>query len=91
MMILVVFCNAARMDISAEKYYIYFDNVFEEVLSYFKNLIQYKFSQLEEGFRYMGFVLKPKKYRVVDWLWLVKKIEKILAPGCIIFCPLEEY
>lgn len=41
---------------------------------------QQKFSfhshQLEEGLKYRGFWIKPHGYKIVDWIWLMVKIEK---------------
>ena len=28
---------------------------------------------MEEGFKYLGFVLKPNAYSFKDWMWLCKK------------------
>jgi hypothetical protein len=32
----------------------------------------------DEGIQYLGFHLKPKNYRKVDWVWLLAKLEKRL-------------
>ena len=40
------------------------------------SLVQYKASSLEADFRYLGYFLNPNKYKIDDWMWLVKKIEK---------------
>ena len=74
---MVIFYNATW--ISARKSNIYSYNVPYEILANFKSLLQFNFGHLEGGFRYLGFVLKPNKYRVVDYLWLVKKIERRIA------------
>ena len=34
---------------------------------------------MERGLKYLGFYLKPNNYRVKDWLWLLKKIEKRIS------------
>ena len=31
---------------------------------------------MDNGFKYLGFYLKPNSYRVKYWFWLLKKIEK---------------
>ena len=43
-----------------------------------KKRFQFKFEQLEDGFRYLGFNLKPDNCCVKDWFWLIKRIEKII-------------
>lgn len=32
--------------------------------------------ELQDGLKYLGFFLKPNAYNLVDWLWLVKKVEE---------------
>ena len=33
---------------------------------------------LDEGLKYMGFMLKPNNYLKKDWMWLIEKLEKRL-------------
>jgi hypothetical protein len=33
---------------------------------------------MEEGLKYLGFHLKPNKYRKEDWTWLLEKLERRL-------------
>eukprot|EP00253_Pinus_taeda_P018856 PITA_18856 len=33
---------------------------------------------MEEGLKYLGFWLKPGGYKIVDWIWLIIKVEKRL-------------
>ena len=35
----------------------------------------YPINSLEEGLKYIGFSLKPNKYRKDDWSWLIQKVE----------------
>ena len=35
----------------------------------------YILKPLSEGFKYLGFLLKPNAYSFKDWIWLYKKIE----------------
>jgi hypothetical protein len=30
---------------------------------------------LDEGVKYLGFNLKPDKYKKSDWAWLIQKVE----------------
>ena len=41
----------------------------------------YTIKPMDEGFKYLGFVLKPNAYSYKYWMWLYKKIE-----GCIKCC-----
>jgi hypothetical protein len=34
------------------------------------------FINLEEGMKYLGFCLKPNGYKIVDWNWLIEKVDK---------------
>jgi hypothetical protein len=36
----------------------------------------------EDGFKYIGFLLKENGYVKRDWLWLVAKIEKKINTWC---------
>jgi hypothetical protein len=51
-------------------------------LTSFKAIFPYKFVDLNEGFRYLGFFLKPANYRVEDWRWLIIKFEKRIGLWC---------
>ena len=35
-------------------------------------------ANLDEGLKYLGFMLKPNNYLKKDWLWLIEKLEKRL-------------
>lgn len=37
---------------------------------------------LNEGFRYLGFFLKPNSYGIKDWKWLIDKVEKRILFWC---------
>ena len=37
---------------------------------------------IENGCRYLGFVLNPNDYQKRDWAWLIRKIEKRLHLWC---------
>jgi hypothetical protein len=45
-----------------------------EVLENFKEVFPYYFIDLFEGFIYLGYFLKTKKYKAEDWRWLRLKI-----------------
>ena len=40
--------------------------------------IPFRVFDLDEGFKYLGFQLKPNDYRKSYWLWLIAKLDKIL-------------
>jgi hypothetical protein len=70
------------LSISDRKYAIYFYGFNDEELSPFKNLFQYQFGDLKNGFKYLGCFMKPDNYRVEDWRWLVRKFEKRINHWC---------
>lgn len=38
-------------------------------------LLPYKACQLEKGFKYLGYFLKPNGYKTYYWSWLLTKFE----------------
>ena len=46
-----------------------------EVKIYISSLFPYKMHNLNEGFKYLGFHLKPNGHRKDDWLCLVQRIQ----------------
>jgi hypothetical protein len=41
-----------------------------------KELLPYEVKYLYDGFKYLGFFLKPNYYQIDDWRWLIKTVEK---------------
>ena len=48
----------------------------EELLQMSKEIIQYKTTPVDEGFKCLGFTIKTNCYYFQDWVWLCKKIER---------------
>ena len=42
----------------------------------------FNLTKFEDGLKYLGFFLKPVNYKIVDWNWLITKIEKRLNNWC---------
>ena len=34
---------------------------------------------MEKGLNYLGCYIKPNDYRIVEWTWLVQKVEKMIS------------
>ena len=51
----------------------------EEVITHARAIILVSISPVDEGFKYLGFHLKPNSYSTQDWMWLYKKIEGRIA------------
>ena len=64
--IMEIFCNAIGMEVNAEKYNIYTNKIQVGTLIGLNKLFQFKNGQMEDGFRYLGFILKLNNYRVND-------------------------
>lgn len=73
------------MEVNADKFCIYAHRVLTKIMSELKKLFQFKFEQMEDGFRYLGFNLKPDNCCVKDWFWLIKRIEKRITYWSYIF------
>jgi len=74
--ILDLFCRASCMEISSKKSNFHYNLINQSKLDTFKSMFGFVTTSLDEGFKYLGFTLKPNKYQFQDWLWLIKKIEK---------------
>ena len=62
------------MHINVEKS-ILFENGFpKEIRDKLRAEFPYTIKPMDEGFKYLGFVLKPNVYSFKDWMWLYKKI-----------------
>jgi hypothetical protein len=50
----------------------------EEEQLVFRQNFPFEEKRIDDGLKYMGFILKPNDYRKEDWNWLLKKLEKRL-------------
>ena len=70
-----VFCDATGMSISPDKSQFYHSNWTPGDLEVIHQLFSFDILPLDQGFRYLGFFLKPNDYKIEDWIWLLKRIE----------------
>ena len=77
--LLDIFCNARGKNINIEKSCIYTHNIQHDSIEALEELFMFKVEQVEPGFKYLGFFLKPNSYRVKDWHWLIKKTYKRIS------------
>ena len=70
------YSRATGMVVNVEKFNLIHNEFLEELLQRSKELIQYQTTSVEEGFKYLGFTLKPNCYRYHDSLY--KKNENII-------------
>ena len=47
----------------------------ENILNQVMFVFPYSWSELNNGFKYLGFSLKPNSYAFKDWMWLYQKVE----------------
>ena len=64
------------MSISMEKSCFLYNNIDDAILMNIARVLPYQMEPIHTGFKYLGFFLKPLRYRVCDWYWLVQKFEK---------------
>jgi len=74
--IILAFYRASRLVINPQKYSMHYPGIVDLDLDSYKEIFPFNFVGLDVGFRYLGYYLKPANYRVEDWRWLLKKIEK---------------
>lgn len=48
----------------------------DEVKRSIRDLFPMDIIPLEDGIKYLGYIIKPNKYSRDDWIWLLKKVEK---------------
>jgi hypothetical protein len=80
--ILELFCSATGMMFSESKSSFMIVGLEANELTLIKQLLPFKFQLLDEGFKYLGFFLKPNSYLKSDWLWLLRKVEKRINSWC---------
>jgi hypothetical protein len=73
--ILDVFCSATGLMINVQKSTFLHFGVQQGTLEYLKEIFHYNFNDILNGFRYLGFFLKPDNYKVEDWHWLISKFK----------------
>ena len=74
--VLMVFCKASGMIINEDKSSFYYFGLEESELISIQNIFSFNVDKIEYGMKYLGFHLKPCRYLLKDWDWLIKKVEK---------------
>jgi hypothetical protein len=76
--ILTLFSKAIGMQINEWKSTLTTNLVYEEEGQVLRLHFPFEEKKLDDGLKYLGFLLKPTDYRKEDWKWLLKKIDKRL-------------
>ena len=72
--------KAIGMMINIEKSMLAHNEFSEDLAQKRKEILAYPTKLISEGFKYLGFYLKPNSYAFQDWMWLYQKIEaRVLA------------
>ena len=74
--VLQIFCKASGMLINEEKSSLLHSGLDESELITLRNIFSFSVAKLKVGLKYLGFHLKPCRYLMKDWDWLVAKVEK---------------
>ena len=74
--VLHFFCNAYRMVINEDKSSFYYSVLDESELITLHNIFSFSIVNIESGMKYLGFHLKPCRYLMKYWDWLIAKVEK---------------
>ena len=76
--ILGLFSTATGMEINVRKSTLTTHGIEDEEVRHAITYSPYNRATLDEGLKYLGFLLKPNNYLKRDWLWLFEKLEKHL-------------
>ena len=74
--IITLFYDATSMEVSSTNSCFPNNNINENMLAHITSIFPYKVDDIDGGIKYLGYYLKPSSYRVNDWMWFVKKVEK---------------
>lgn len=74
--ILSLFCKATGMEPNFGKSTIICVTCLQNEERYASQHFDFVRQELDEGLKYLGFRLKPNGYRIIDWVWLIAKIER---------------
>jgi hypothetical protein len=69
-------CQASGMVINCQKSCFIAQNITSDLAKKLSYVFNIQFQEFDEGMKYLGYFLKANNYKVADWNWLTKKIEK---------------
>lgn len=70
------------MEITLDKLIGLSSNLEEENLESIIGIFPLNFGMLNDGFKYLGYFLKPNYYRVANWFYILRKVEKHINFWC---------
>ena len=85
-----VYYVATGMGFNVQKSTISFNVLSEEIVAHLKAIFPFRHFDIQEGFKYVGFILKPSGYikgdrgwllGIGEWLTLVKAVLEVIPVG----------
>jgi len=73
--IMLIFSTATGMESNDSKSTISTSGFSPHEIHFTLHIFPFTLKSMDDGLKYLGFHLKPLHYRIVDWIWLVEKIE----------------
>jgi hypothetical protein len=86
--VLSLFCSVSGLTINQAKSTVHYWGLTETELTCLKSSIPFSFSNLSEGFIYLGYRLKMKSSSPEDWQWLLSLFERKIGGWCNIWLSL---
>jgi hypothetical protein len=80
--ILQVFCRASGLIINNQKSIVLHAGVDTGSLQRIVDVLGYSVKDLNCGFKYLGYLMKPGSYKTMDWQWLVDRFETRINHWC---------
>ena len=67
------------MEVNPKKSVFFYNRLSDDEKEVVSTIFGYLLEPQENGFKYLGFFLKPNFYIIVDWKWIVKRIDKNIS------------
>jgi hypothetical protein len=71
-------CVAFVMQTNFLKSNLFTNAISEDIMIQLDVIIPFARNKIDDGFKYLGFILKPNSYSYGDWIWIVQKIQERL-------------
>ena len=79
----MIFCKGFGMVINEGKSSFYYSGLNESELISIQNIFSFNVDKIEYGMKYLGFHLKPCRYLLKDWDWLIQKWKRESRTGVL--------
>lgn len=73
------FGSASRLYMNKDKSKFLFRGSRQEDIEYISNLFGVREIPIGGGLKYLGYKIKPSKYHIQDWLWIVDRFHKNIS------------